>query len=69
MHKLRDFVDGKGDVGTSEGEILEAPTRLRYEKGSLSGSPKSKERVCAVDIGDLIGLASDMLLLRRRSRI
>jgi hypothetical protein len=46
-----------------------APTRLRYEEGSLSGSPESKDSVCAIDIGDLTGLALDMLLLRRRSRI
>jgi hypothetical protein len=35
----------------------------------MSGSQDSKVRAWAVDMGVLTGLASDMLLLRRRSRI
>jgi hypothetical protein len=44
-----------------------APTRLRYGEGLVRGSPERSERACAVDIGVLIGLASDMLLFWRRS--
>jgi hypothetical protein len=44
-----------------------APTRLRYGEGSVRGSLERSERACAVDIGVLTGLASDMLLFWRRS--
>jgi hypothetical protein len=46
-----------------------ALTRLRYGEGSVRESPERSERACAVDIGVLTGLASNMLLFWRRSSL
>ena len=67
MHKMRDFVNDKGNIRPSHLEMLEATNHLTIYGGIDQGSTIFSNQRSTYDSGVETGLESSMLCLRRRS--